>query len=304
MSPSNPFAVVPGSAGFSIGNTGFNALQGGAANSLSNPFYVSPATGSLQAVQGSQSNAGAGTTGANNIGSNSYNYIFTSGAWAQWNGTVAATESGVWTVQPGNTPNTTPWIVTNYGSAGAAFTQGTAAAGANSMNAAVTATTGSTWAVVGPGASGSALSGNPVRGGLSDGTNTQNALDITGVTNAALAANTQKGVAAVGAIGYAGFSDTSTALGANGTFNGTFHTPPPWASYFGCAVSVNGGTGTLYINNSTDVVAQTVSQAVTAPGHVELTVRIRGSASTYNCQYVNGSTAQTGMVIESSFTAN
>lgn len=27
-------------------------------------------------------------------------------------GTVAATQSGTWTVQPGNTPNTTPWLVT------------------------------------------------------------------------------------------------------------------------------------------------------------------------------------------------
>lgn len=28
-------------------------------------------------------------------------------------GTVAATQSGTWTVQPGNTANTTPWLVTN-----------------------------------------------------------------------------------------------------------------------------------------------------------------------------------------------
>ena len=31
-------------------------------------------------------------------------------------GTVAATQSGTWTVQPGNTANTTPWLVTNRGS--------------------------------------------------------------------------------------------------------------------------------------------------------------------------------------------
>src|ERR1017187_2596262 len=30
-------------------------------------------------------------------------------------GTVAAAESGTWTVQPGNTPNTTPWLVTSAG---------------------------------------------------------------------------------------------------------------------------------------------------------------------------------------------
>lgn len=32
------------------------------------------------------------------------------------NGSVAATQSGTWTVQPGNTANTTPWLVTNRGS--------------------------------------------------------------------------------------------------------------------------------------------------------------------------------------------
>src|SRR6516225_11860293 len=30
-------------------------------------------------------------------------------------GTVAATQSGIWTVQPGNTPNTTAWLVTGSG---------------------------------------------------------------------------------------------------------------------------------------------------------------------------------------------
>src|SRR6185369_4056150 len=35
-------------------------------------------------------------------------------------GTVAATQSGTWTVQPGNTANTTPWLITGSGTAGAA----------------------------------------------------------------------------------------------------------------------------------------------------------------------------------------
>lgn len=35
-------------------------------------------------------------------------------------GTVAATQSGTWTVQPGNTANTTPWLVTGSGTAGTA----------------------------------------------------------------------------------------------------------------------------------------------------------------------------------------
>jgi hypothetical protein len=58
-----------------IGNSGFNALQGGSANAVGNPFYVAPGTG------------------------------------ATW----AATESGTWTVQPGNTANTTAWLVTGTG---------------------------------------------------------------------------------------------------------------------------------------------------------------------------------------------
>lgn len=40
-------------------------------------------------------------------------------------GTVAATESGTWTVQPGNTPNTTPWLTTD--SSDGPVTAGTAA---------------------------------------------------------------------------------------------------------------------------------------------------------------------------------
>lgn len=45
-------------------------------------------------------------------------------------GTVAATQSGTWTVQPGNTPNTSPWLVTNTPSSasGAALTPVTSAA--------------------------------------------------------------------------------------------------------------------------------------------------------------------------------
>lgn len=37
-------------------------------------------------------------------------------------GTVAATQSGTWTVQPGNTANSTPWLVTGSGTAGTAAT--------------------------------------------------------------------------------------------------------------------------------------------------------------------------------------
>src|SRR6185312_12705946 len=40
----------PFQAGGSIGNTGFNALQGGSANAVGNPFFVSPGTGATWAA--------------------------------------------------------------------------------------------------------------------------------------------------------------------------------------------------------------------------------------------------------------
>lgn len=49
-----------------------------------------------------------------------------SGVTQPVSGTVAATQSGTWTVQPGNTPNTTPWLVTD--SSDGPVTPGTVAA--------------------------------------------------------------------------------------------------------------------------------------------------------------------------------
>lgn len=60
-------------------------------------------------------------------------------------GTVAATQSGTWTVQPGNTANTTAWLVTGTGGTFPA-TQST-----------------SPWVVAGAAASGATKSGNPVQ---------------------------------------------------------------------------------------------------------------------------------------------
>lgn len=62
-------------------------------------------------------------------------------------GTVAVTESGTWTVQPGNTPNTTAWLVTGTGGV-FPVTQST-----------------NPWTVAGAAASGASKSGNPVQTG-------------------------------------------------------------------------------------------------------------------------------------------
>lgn len=51
------------------------------------------------------------------------------------NTTFASTQSGTWTVQPGNTPNTTPWLTTNTPSsaAGAAVTSASSTAAASNL---------------------------------------------------------------------------------------------------------------------------------------------------------------------------
>lgn len=100
------------------------------------------------------------------------------------NGTVAATQSGTWTVQPGNTANTTPWLATiNQGGNsatvtasnalkvdGSAVTQpvsGTVTANAGTGTFTVGQATASNLnaQVQGPAASGASKSGNPVQVG-------------------------------------------------------------------------------------------------------------------------------------------
>ena len=82
--------------------------------------------------------------------------------------TWAATQSGTWTVQPGNTANTTPWLVTGSGTAG------TAAAGVLTVQGIASMTpllsnpgTAANWAV---GATGAAPVANVIyQGGLASG---------------------------------------------------------------------------------------------------------------------------------------
>jgi hypothetical protein len=88
-------------------------------------------------------------------------------------GTVAATQSGTWTVQPGNTVNTTPWLVqlSNGTLSPTIQTAATSVAGANN---AIVVTFGSAarTEVVGAVAAGSAIGAtSPLMMGGSDGTN-------------------------------------------------------------------------------------------------------------------------------------
>lgn len=56
---------TPFQAGGSIGNTGFNALQGGSANAVGNPFFVSPGTGASFTVTCAACATSANQTTAN-----------------------------------------------------------------------------------------------------------------------------------------------------------------------------------------------------------------------------------------------
>lgn len=113
----------------------------GAAPSLTNPLWVFPATGATFPVSGTvtanQGTAGSAwpvtltsTTITGTVAvtqSTSPWVVSNSGTFAVQ---AASTQSGTWTVQPGNTPNTTPWLVTSTPSAasGAGLTPITTAA--------------------------------------------------------------------------------------------------------------------------------------------------------------------------------
>lgn len=88
-------------------------------------------------------------------------------------GTVAATQSGTWTVQPGNTANTTPWLVKLHDGTNAPAVK-LSSAGASGSDYGIVVTFGSAAQaqVVGTVAAGSAIgSSAPVMMGGSDGTN-------------------------------------------------------------------------------------------------------------------------------------
>jgi hypothetical protein len=77
-------------------------------------------------------------------------------------GTVAATQSGTWTVQPGNTANTTAWLVTGTG--GTFPVTGTFWQATQPVSGTVTANQGGApWSVNGDTASGVADANNPVK---------------------------------------------------------------------------------------------------------------------------------------------
>jgi hypothetical protein len=95
----------------------------GHAVSAQNPVTVAPVTGS-SADNESNTEALLGRIGARL-------FVFDGATWDRWtgsvtiSGTVAVTQSGTWTVQPGNTANTTAWLVTGTGGTFPATQSGT-----------------------------------------------------------------------------------------------------------------------------------------------------------------------------------
>ena len=115
----------PFQAGGSIGNTSFIATQSSGSNlhvDVDNFPATQPVSGTVAVSNFPATQPVSGTVavsslpsipaGANAIGSVSVSNF---PATQPVSGTVAATQSGTWTVQPGNTANTTAWLVTGAG---------------------------------------------------------------------------------------------------------------------------------------------------------------------------------------------
>lgn len=98
----------------------------------------------------------------------------------------------------------------------------------------------------------------------------------------------------------ASYTDTTTALGASATFTGSSRTPPSGAGYFN-AVFWADQAGTAQIQLSDGTNWRTVaSQTFVANGSVIMQLPCFG----LNCrvQLVNGSVAETNVLVASSFT--
>lgn len=74
------------------------------------PFDVALMAGATTPMTTTQADNLANTLDSLNV--TGFNYFFDGSTWDRWTGAV--TQGGTWTVQPGNTANTTPWLVTLY----------------------------------------------------------------------------------------------------------------------------------------------------------------------------------------------
>jgi hypothetical protein len=256
-------------------------------------FCIAPPAGGTTAVVGNQSNAGAGTTGSQNLGTNAYGYGWTGSAWGQ----VVIDSSGRYiTVGPETTGSALVGgglrimgsdgtdardIATN--ASGQVVTVGAGTAGAPASGVAT---------VQGSTATGSALASDPVLVGGSDGTDVRN-----------IATNASGQVVTVGA-GTAGTPATGVATVQGSTATGSALASDPLlvAGSDGTDVrniSTDAGGRTIPGQNCTSVIniAQTTSTDVhtsTAKLHICSIVLVSATAQSIGIDEGTGTTCETG----------
>lgn len=145
--------------------------------------------------------------------------------------TWAATQSGTWTVQPGNTANTTPWLVTGSGTAGSAATGVLTVQGIASMTPLLANPgTAANWGV---GVTGAAIPANAQLNGIAVGGN------LRGPTGLGLGSHFAQTVAIVDASG-----NQITSFGGSGGTASNFGSAFPSA---GTAIGGTDGTNMVGI---------------------------------------------------------
>lgn len=155
--PSNniPLPVIPMDASGNIGQTN----NQGSPNSLANAWPVKPTDGTnsqtfLSTGEGKVSVTQPLPTGTNSIGAVTQGGVWSVGrTWSLLNtlDSVNSVQSGTWTIQPGNTANTTPWLFSlsqggntaTVSAGGALLVDGSAST--QPVSGTVTATQGGTW---------------------------------------------------------------------------------------------------------------------------------------------------------------
>jgi hypothetical protein len=187
-----------------------------------------------------------------------YNFVFDGSTWDRWtgsvtvSGTVAVTQSGTWTVQPGNTANTTAWkvdgsAVTQPVSGTVTANMGTVTADPFGANADAASATGSISAKLRFIAS----TGIPITGTVTVGSHAVTNAGTFATQSAITAASGSiaSGAIASGAVASGAFASGAIASGAYGSDSGSFGvgstgSAPPAKGVFNAALG-SGATGGL-----------------------------------------------------------
>lgn len=222
-------------------------------------------------------------------------------------GTVAATQSGTWTVQPGNTANTTPWLATiAQGGNSATVSAGgalkvDASASTQPVSGTVTANQGtSPWIVAGGGTAGSAATGVVTIQGIAsmtavkvDGSAVTQPVSGTVTANAGSGTFTTDQVATTTAT----FQDGAIAFGSLTTSFATVITTGGALKNVSLrnntnavvVVSLDGGSTTSYTLDAGDALSldlKSLGRAI--PTSTALQAKYSGSAPTSGSIRING----------------